>query len=92
MQWHKRSGGRPAGISWTYWSWNPDSGDTGGILADDWTSVNQNKVAKLTPIEFSFGGGAATTDRSVHNRPLAGQLATRHGFATPPRTHGDRRR
>ena len=24
------------GISWTYWSWNPNSGDTGGILADDW--------------------------------------------------------
>ncbi len=22
------------GISWTYWSWNPNSGDTGGILQD----------------------------------------------------------
>ena len=21
------------GVSWTYWSWNPNSGDTGGILA-----------------------------------------------------------
>ncbi|MCE9545409.1 MAG: cellulose binding domain-containing protein, partial [Planctomycetia bacterium] len=49
------------GISWTYWAWNPNSGDTGGILADDWTSVNQSKVAKLTPIEFSFGAGNATT-------------------------------
>jgi aryl-phospho-beta-D-glucosidase BglC (GH1 family) len=49
------------GMSWTYWSWNPNSGDTGGILAEDWNSVNQNKVAKLTPIEFSFGGGNATT-------------------------------
>ncbi len=49
------------GISWTYWAWNPNSGDTGGILASDWNTVNQNKVAKLTPIEFSFGAGNAAT-------------------------------
>jgi endoglucanase len=40
------------GINWTYWSWNPDSGDTGGILKDDWKTVNQIKQAYLTPIEF----------------------------------------
>lgn len=39
------------GISWTYWAWNPNSGDTGGILADDWTTVNQDKVNALVPIE-----------------------------------------
>lgn len=49
------------GISWTYWSWNPNSGDTGGILAEDWNTVNTNKTAKLTPVQFSFGGGSATT-------------------------------
>jgi aryl-phospho-beta-D-glucosidase BglC (GH1 family) len=43
------------GISWTYWSWNPDSGDTGGILANDWQTVNQNKLAYLKPIEFNLG-------------------------------------
>jgi chitinase len=37
------------GMSWTWWSWNPNSGDTGGILADDWTTVLQNKVALLEP-------------------------------------------
>lgn len=37
------------GMSWTWWSWNPNSGDTGGILADDWTTVLQNKVALLAP-------------------------------------------
>src|SRR4029079_5554252 len=42
------------GISWTWWSWNPDSGDTGGILNDDWTTVNQVKVDKLKPVEFSL--------------------------------------
>jgi len=30
-----------------YWSWNPNSGDTGGILNDEWTTVRQDKVALL---------------------------------------------
>lgn len=45
----------PTGISWAYWSWNPDSGDTGGILKDDWKTVNQDKQRYLTPIEFPLG-------------------------------------
>jgi chitinase len=50
------------GVSWTFWSWNPNSGDTGGILKDDWTGVNQDKLDYLEPIEFAFGstgGGSA---------------------------------
>ncbi len=35
--------------SWTYWSLNPNSGDTGGILKDDWVSVQQWKLDVLTP-------------------------------------------
>jgi endoglucanase len=34
-------------IGYTYWSWNPNSGDTGGILADDWTTVHKDKLALL---------------------------------------------
>jgi endoglucanase len=37
------------GMSFTYWSWNPDSGDTGGIVADDWSTVNQAKQSILQP-------------------------------------------
>lgn len=37
------------GMSWTWWSWNPNSGDTGGILANDWTTVLEDKVALLAP-------------------------------------------
>lgn len=50
------------GMSWTWWSWNPNSGDTGGILNDDWTTVDQNKNQKLVPIQFLLpgGGGPAT--------------------------------
>jgi len=35
--------------SWTYWCWNPNSGDTGGILKDDWSTVNQWKIDILKP-------------------------------------------
>ena len=35
------------GISFTYWSWNPNSGDTGGILLNDWASVDLQKQAML---------------------------------------------
>lgn len=30
-----------------YWSWNPNSGDTGGILQDDWKTVWQDKIELL---------------------------------------------
>ncbi len=35
--------------SWTFWCMNPNSGDTGGILQDDWATVNQWKLDVLKP-------------------------------------------
>jgi len=52
--------GDQLGPSWTYWSWNPNSGDTGGILQDDWQTVNRNKVDTLAPIQFELADVAAT--------------------------------
>ena len=40
------------GLNWTFWSWNPDSGDTGGILNDDWRTINQAKQSSLSAIMF----------------------------------------
>ncbi len=37
-------------LSFTYWSLNPNSGDTGGILADDWQTVNEDKMAVIRPL------------------------------------------
>jgi endoglucanase len=54
------------GISWTYWSWNPNSGDTGGILQDDWLTINQNKQNFLTPIEFALDGGGGITPTATN--------------------------
>ena len=35
------------GISYAYWAWNPDSGDTGGILEADWATIDQTKLDML---------------------------------------------
>jgi endoglucanase len=50
------------GISWTFWCWNPNSGDTGGILNDDWTTVNQTKHNLLVPMQFPLDGGNTATN------------------------------
>ncbi|MGW0711910.1 cellulase family glycosylhydrolase [Streptomyces sp. NPDC002643] len=47
---------------WTFWSWNPNSGDTGGILKDDWQTVDTVKDGYLTSIKapgFPPGGGGS---------------------------------
>jgi endoglucanase len=49
------------GMSFTYWSWNPDSGDTGGIVQDDWVTVNQNKQSILQPYLIPPVGGGTTS-------------------------------
>jgi endoglucanase len=32
------------GIGWLNWSFNPDSSDTGGLLSDDWLTVEEEKA------------------------------------------------
>ncbi len=56
-------GSGASGVNWTFWCWNPDSGDTGGILNDDWTTVNQAKEARLTSIMYPLS--ATSTVASV---------------------------
>ncbi len=41
-----------SGISYTYWSWNPDSGDTGGLLQDDWKTLNKAKLGILSAYQW----------------------------------------
>lgn len=71
------------GMSWTYWSWNPNSGDTGGILQDDWTTVWQNKVNVLQPIEFTF---PTPVNSAVIGRKL---FYNQSGTASPLRYDGN---
>jgi aryl-phospho-beta-D-glucosidase BglC (GH1 family) len=85
--------GQPQGPSWTYWSWNPNSGDTGGILADDWRTVNAAKVNAIRSIEFgtipATTGGSGTTQATfvlqlsaASSTPVTVRYATADGTAT----------
>ncbi len=44
---------RPAAegrVAWTYWAWNPNSTDTGGILQDDWEAPQHARLAAIRPL------------------------------------------
>jgi len=59
-------------FQWTFWSWNPDSGDTGGILEDDWTTVDTTKDAYLASIKapaFDSSGGGTSPDSTPPSAP-----------------------
>ncbi|EWY37703.1 hypothetical protein N825_16760 [Skermanella stibiiresistens SB22] len=66
-------GGMPsAGLSWAWWSWNPNSGDTGGILADDWRTVLHDKIDAIAAIRGT--AFAANDDGSFDSGPLGSEL------------------
>ncbi|MDC7222608.1 MAG: cellulase family glycosylhydrolase [Spirochaetales bacterium] len=48
--------------SWTFWCMNPNSGDTGGILQDDWVSVNTAKYGLIEPYLASQSGSDDNED------------------------------
>lgn len=58
-----------SGISWTYWALNPDSGDTGGILQDDWQTVNSTKQDLLKPILFPLNNSSKNSSTAVPATP-----------------------
>ncbi len=37
-------------LSFTYWSWNPNSHDTGGLLQNDWSALEATKIELLRPL------------------------------------------
>jgi endoglucanase len=47
------------GCSFAYWCWNPNSGDTGGILQDDWQTIHQDKQSILQPLLAPLIGSTA---------------------------------
>ncbi|MDJ0732821.1 MAG: cellulase family glycosylhydrolase [Nostocaceae cyanobacterium] len=43
-------------LSFAYWSWNPNSPDTAGILTDDWQSIDipkQQLLSQLLPVKLT---------------------------------------
>lgn len=54
---------RQKNLSFAYWSWNPNSNDTGGILQDDWLSVEAPKQDLLQ--------GVLVANRFAESSPTA---------------------
>ena len=80
-------------FQWTFWSWNPNSGDTGGILKDDWQTVDTVKDGYLAPIKSSIfdpvGASASPSSQpspSVSPSPSPSPSASRTPAPTPTPT------
>jgi len=63
-------GASQQGISWTYWSWNPNSGDTGGILMTDWRTIDQQKLDKVKSQQFEFPDTSNSGDLTVAEKAI----------------------
>jgi aryl-phospho-beta-D-glucosidase BglC (GH1 family) len=61
------------GMHQTFWCINPNSGDTGGLLRDDWVTWDEQKYAMLKPTLFQFNGKFVSLDHQVR---LGGAGAT----------------
>jgi endoglucanase len=75
-----------SGINWAYWSLNPNSGDTGGILQNDWLTVNTAKQNYLNPIEFPLDGGTGPTNTPFGPTGTPTRTPTRTATATVTQT------
>jgi endoglucanase len=63
-------GAGSTGMDFTYWSWNPNSGDTGGIVLDDWRTVDQRKQSILQPyLDPPVGGPGSPTPTATPSTP-----------------------
>ncbi|MBE3560418.1 MAG: cellulase family glycosylhydrolase [Ktedonobacteraceae bacterium] len=82
------------GFHWTYWSWNPDSADTGGLLENDWQTINSNKQDQLKAIQFS-PGQTSGAQQGQQNAPPATPTATattaQQGTLNIDYQHGDQK-
>jgi endoglucanase len=53
------------GMHQTFWCINPNSGDTGGLLLDDWVTWDEQKYTMLKPTLFQFNNKFVSLDHQV---------------------------
>lgn len=61
------------GLHHTFWCLNPNSGDTGGLLGNDWVSWDEEKYALFKPSLWQSGGKFIGLDKVI---PLGGNAGT----------------
>lgn len=54
------------GLNHTFWCVNPNSGDTGGILLDDWMTVDERKYNLIKPTLWQVNGRFVGLDHQVN--------------------------
>jgi hypothetical protein len=64
---------RDEGLHQTFWVLNPNSGDTGGLLLDDWRTWDETKYNLLRPALWQHNGKFVSLDHQV---PLGGAGST----------------
>ena len=67
------------GMSWTYWAWTPESHDVGGLLKDDYKTIDMNKINIIKSGLASGTGSSGTvagTDEAVFTVQLANAVTT----------------
>ena len=67
----------------TFWVLNPNSGDTGGLLLDDWKTWDEQKYAMLKPALWQYGGKFVGLDHQVRLGANGISLAERYGTGNP---------
>ena len=63
----------------TFWCINPNSGDTGGLLNDDWTTWDEDKYALVRPVLWQDASGAFVG--LDHEVPLPGGVTVAEYYA-----------
>ena len=72
-------------ISYLYWTLNPNSGDTGGILLDDWQTIDPSKQALLSSYQFPMiGSGQGVTEHASTVLPATPQPTSAASATAPP--------
>ena len=58
-------------VGWFWWSWNANSGDTGGLVSDDWLRIEWKKIDYLRTIGLDpwAAGGDSTWVPSIPSTP-----------------------
>lgn len=64
---------RDTNLSYAYWSWNPNSSDTAGILLEDWQTIDASKqvmLSRILPVKYNPPIPIARINESVKQPPL----------------------
>ena len=78
-------------MSFAYWSFNPNSGDTGGLVQDDWSSPQTAKLAALQPLLGSPTAPTTTATRRRQSRRRPPRHQRHSQLRRPGRPQGERR-